>query len=289
MSGFFESFDLRIIDTPSGKLRLRIGGNGFPLLLLHGHPRTHTTWWRVAPLLAGHFTVVCADLPGFGESYQPSTLQASSGREKARALHNCMETLGFDRFSVAGHDRGSYRAFRLAMDYPENVAALAVMDGIPIYETLERADWHFAKNWWHWFFFAQSAKAEAAILADPDLWYPCDSGALGRENAADYLAATRNPDVVRGMLADYRAGLELDYEIDKADRQTGRRVQCPMAVFWSAHDDMEYLYGDPAEPWADWVKEPPSKLRIISGHHMAEEAPEAVAEGFLAFFSRITA
>ena len=285
MSRFFEDFDLRSIATPWGALRLRMGGRGEPLLLLHGHPRTHTTWWRVAPLLAHRFTVVCVDLPGFGRSYQPDTLEGSSGRSKARALHACMRELGFDRFAVAGHDRGSYRAFRLAMDFPEAVSALAVMDGVPIYETLERADWRFARDWWHWFFFAQSNKAEAAILAAPDLWYPCDRAALGSENAADYLAATRDPEVVRGMLADYRAGLEIDYEIDKADRQSERKVPCPVAVFWSAYDDMERLYGDPAKPWTAWTECPVSRHRVRSGHHMAEETPDEVADGLLAFLT----
>ena len=287
MDTFFDGFELRFVDTPSGRLRLRIGGCGAPLLLLHGHPRTHTTWWRVAPRLADRFTVICADLPGFGGSYQPATLAGSSGRAKARALRDGMATLGFDRFAVAGHDRGAYRAFRLAMDHPDTVTALAVMDAIPIYETLERADWRFARAWWHWFFFAQSEKAEAAIRADPDLWYPCDRAALGRENAADYLAATRDPSVVRGMLADYRAGLELDYETDRDDRRAGRRLRCPVAIFWSEKDDMESLYGDPTVPWTDWLDGPPATYRIASGHHMAEEAPDAVADGLRSFLTRV--
>jgi haloacetate dehalogenase len=246
-NGFFTDFTVRLVDTPYGKIRVRTGGAGFPLLLLHGHPGTHTTWWRVAPLLAPTFTVVCADLPGFGQSYQPVTVEDSSGRAKAKALQACMAALGHERFGVAGHDRGSYRAFRLAMDFPTNVVGLVVMDGVPIYEALERANWRFAKDWWHWFFFAQSGKAEAAIRADPELWYPSHA-ALGEENAADYLAATRNPEVVRGMLADYRAGLEFDYDLDQVDRKAGRRLQCPLGLLWSAHDDMERIYGDPAEP-----------------------------------------
>ena len=165
-SGFFTDFTVTLVNTPYGKIRVRTGGAGFPLLLLHGHPRTHTTWYQVAPVLAQTFTVVCADLPGFGQSYQPATVEDSSGRAKA-------------------------------MDFPTNVAGLVVMDGVPIYEALERADWRFARDWWHWFFFAQSDKAEAAIRADPELWYPLHA-VLGEENAADYLEATRNPEVVRG-------------------------------------------------------------------------------------------
>lgn len=281
---FFDDFAIKRLDTPYGLIRVRMGGSGFPILLLHGHPRTHTTWYKVAPQLAQKFTVVCADLPGFGQSYQPTTVEASSGRAKAQALHACMAALGFDQFGVAGHDRGSYRAFRLAMDFPSSVTGLMVMDGVPIYEALERADWRFAKDWWHWFFFARSDKAEAAICADPDLWYPPDA-APGLENAADYLAATRDPAVVRSMLADYRAGLEFDYDDDKADREAGRRLQCPLGLLWSVHDDMERIYRDPAEPWAEWSTQIVMKRRIMSGHHMAEEAPDEVAKQLEAFFS----
>ena len=194
--------------------------------------------------------------------------------------------LGHDRFGVAGHDRGSYRAFRLAMDFPENVAGLVVMDGIPIYETLNRADWRFAKSWWHWFFFAQSEKAEAAIQAHTDLWYPAEA-AIGAENNQDYIAATRNPDVVRGMLADYRAGLEFDYDDDRCDKEAGRRLRCPLGVLWSKYDDMESLYGDPADPWANWSDQVVLRRGIASGHHMAEEAPDEVAKQLGQFFAAL--
>ncbi|WP_246749484.1 alpha/beta fold hydrolase [Agrobacterium rosae] len=281
---FFEDFTETSVTTSRGNIRVRCGGVGFPILLLHGHPRTHTTWFKVAPQLARNFTVVCADMPGFGRSYQPETISASSGKAKAAVLHECMVELGHDRFGVAGHDRGSYRSFRLAMDFPESVAGLVVMDGIPIYEVLSRADWRFAKEWWHWFFFAQSEKAEAAIEANPDLWYPADA-ALGPRNNLDYLAATRNSEVVRGMLADYRAGLEFDYDDDRRDKEAGRRLQCPFGVLWSVHDDMERLYGDPANPWGDWSDQIVLKQGIMSGHHMAEEAPDDVANHIKSFFA----
>lgn len=287
MSDFFQGVDAEHLETSSGSIRGRVIGSGLPLLLLHGHPRTHTTWWQVAPLLAERFTVVCADLPGFGKSYQPETVEGSSGRAKAVALHAAMGMLGFDRFGVAGHDRGSYRAFRLAMDFPDAVAGLAIMDGVPIYEALKRADWHFARDWWHWFFFAQSTKAEAAILANPDLWYPVDEERLGVENAADYREATREPAVVRGMLADYRAGLDFDYFHDEADRLADRQLQCPLALLWSARDDMERIYGNPAQPWSEWASEIVLRQRIMSGHHMAEETPDAVAQHLGTFFDSI--
>ncbi|NTA61986.1 alpha/beta hydrolase [Agrobacterium tumefaciens] len=286
MVDFFNDFSERLVPTPHGEIRVRHGGSGFPILLLHGHPRTHTTWFRVAPQLAHQFSVVCADMPGFGRSYQPVTLAGSSGKAKAAALHECMAMLGHDRFGVAGHDRGSYRAFRLAMDFPESVSGLVVMDGVPIYEALNRADWRFAKSWWHWFFFAQSDKAEAAIQGNPDLWYPAEA-AVGAENKLDYLAATRNPDVVRGMLADYRAGLEFDYDDDKRDKVAGRQLQCPLGVLWSLRDDMENLYGDPVSPWSEWSDQIMLRHSIESGHHMAEEAPNDVADQIAAFFAKL--
>lgn len=286
MSDFFRGFTEQIVLTSQGGIRVRYGGTGFPILLLHGHPRTHTTWFKVAPQLAQTFCVVCADLPGFGGSYQPETLEGSSATTKASALRECMALLGHSRFGVAGHDRGSYRAFRLALDYPESVAGLVVMDGVPIYEALSRANWRFAQNWWHWFFFAQSEKAEAAIQANTDLWYPAGA-ALGAENNLDYVAATRNPAVVRGMLADYRAGLEIDYDDDRRDKEAGRRLQCPLGVLWSLDDDMESLYGRPADPWRDWAHQIVLQHGINSGHHMAEEAPDEVAAQIKAFFAKL--
>lgn len=286
VSEFFEGFTEQLVTTSRGQIRVRCGGSGFPILLLHGHPRTHTTWFRVAPQLARNFHVVCADMPGFGRSYQPETLAGSSAKAKAEALYECMTVLGHDRFGVAGHDRGSYRAFRLAMDFPESVAGLVVMDGIPIYEALNRVDWRFAKSWWHWFFFAQSEKAEAAIQAHPDLWYPAEAAA-GAENNRDYLDATRNSDVVRGMLADYRAGLEFDYDDDRRDKAAGRRLRCSLGVLWSKHDDMESLYGDPANPWTAWSDQIVLRHGIASGHHMAEEAPDEVADQLGQFFAAV--
>lgn len=281
---FFPGFSLLRAATPQGMIRARRGGSGPPVMLLHGHPRTHTTWYRVAPLLARDFTVICPDLPGFGESYQPGTVEGSSGRAKARALHALMAELGFGRFAIAGHDRGSYRAFRLAMDFPDSVTALAVMDGIPIFEVLERADWRFAADWFHWFFFARSEQAEAAIRADPELWYDLDPGRMGQGNAQDCMAALRKPEVIRGMLADYRAGLEFDYHHDRADREAGRVLKCPLGVLLSARDDMERLYGDPAAPWQAWAPRIAIRQPIDSGHHMAEDSPEDLASHLGAFF-----
>lgn len=164
----FENFVLETIGTKSGPIRVRHGGSGPPLLLLHGHPRSHMTWGQVANLLVADFNVLCPNLPGFGRSYQPKDDPASrysSKRAKAKALVEMMERLGYQTFVVAGHDRGSLVAFRMAMDHPDRVRKLITVDGLPVLEHLERADWTFARDWYNWFFFAQPEKPERAILA----------------------------------------------------------------------------------------------------------------------------
>ncbi|MFI0847534.1 alpha/beta fold hydrolase [Mesorhizobium sp. IMUNJ 23232] len=284
----FDGFKLDRISVGGASLRVRHGGSGPPMLLLHGHPRTHTTWHRVAPLLAPDFTVICPDLPGFGESGLspdvPAELQ-SSKRAKAMLLVNLMAGLGFHRFALAGHDRGSYTAFRLAMDFPEAVDHLVIMDGVPILEALERCNARFAAAWWHWFFFYQPDKPERAINADPLAWYGGDPERMGHENYRDFLAAITNPCVVRSMLEDYRAGLAVDHLHDAADRAAGRIVKCKTMVLWSRKDDLESLYGDVLEVWQPWAKSIEG-APIDSGHHMAEEAPEAVAAALTNFVER---
>jgi haloacetate dehalogenase len=283
----FEGFRLEEIALPEATLRVRYGGSGPPLLLLHGHPRTHTTWHRVAPLLARDHTVVCPDLRGFGGSSKPADTPDHSGSSKRAKARDCvalMQQLGFERFALAGHDRGSYTAFRTAMDHPDAVTRLAVLDGVPILEALERCDARFAQAWWHWFFFGQPQKPERAILADPHAWYGGEPDAMGEENYADYRAAIHDPATVHAMIEDYRAGLGIDRTHDEEDRRLGRTVQCPVLVLWSLEDDLEDLYGDVLAVWRPWAAD----LRghgISSGHHMAEEAPAELAAALLRFLS----
>ena len=170
----FDDFTLTVIDLPDATLRVRHGGSGPAVLLLHGHPRTHTTWWRVAPLLAATHTVVCPDLRGFGQSSKPADRPEHAGSSKRAKAADCVELmreLGHERFAVVGHDRGAYVAFRAALDHPDAITHLVVLDAVPILDALERCDARFAQAWWHWFFFAQPEKPERAILADPGAWY----------------------------------------------------------------------------------------------------------------------
>jgi haloacetate dehalogenase len=281
----FEGFRLETIQLPEATLRVRHGGSGPPVLLLHGHPRTHATWHRVAPLLAKNHTVVCPDLRGFGQSSIPQDTHdhaGSSKRAKARDCIALMHHLGFNRFAVAGHDRGSYTAFRTAMDHPSAVTHLIVLDGVPILEALERCDARFAAVWWHWFFFAQPDKPEQAITANAEAWYGSSADQMGAEAFADYKAAILDARVIHGMIEDYRAGLSLDHLHDADDRRAGRRVQCLTMVLWSMRDDLERLYGDVLGVWRPWTTSLQGK-GIACGHHMAEEAPEALATEILAF------
>lgn len=188
----FDGFTLEMISVGDVTMRVRHGGSGTPVLLLHGHPRTHATWHRVAPLLAKSHTVVCPDLRGYGGSSKPGTVADHSTYSKRAMAADCislMQSLGHDRFAIVGHDRGSYVAFRAAMDHPSAIDRLVILDGVPIVEALERCNERFAKAWWHWFFFAQQDKPERAISANPDAWYGGTAAAMGEEAYADYRKA----------------------------------------------------------------------------------------------------
>lgn len=284
---FFDDFRLAHVDVGEVRLRVRHGGSGSPVLLLHGHPRTHTTWHRVAPLLAERHFVACPDLRGYGRSSSPAAggLEAFSKRAMALDMLRLMRSLGHERFAVVGHDRGSYVALRLALDHPEAVQRAALLDCVPILEALERCDAHFAASWWHWFFFAQTAKpAEQWIARDPDAWYRLDGEQMGARNHADARAALRDPDTIAAMVGDYRAGLHVDAAHDRADRDAGRHLRCPTLIAWSGRDDMEQLYGGPEEIWSRWA--PGFRyVTIDSGHHVAEEAPDALVAVLEAFLS----
>ena len=197
----FEGFVLETVDVGAVRLRVRHGGRGpAVLLLLHGHPRTQTTWYRVAPQLAERYTVVCPDLRGYGRSDKPLTTSDHAPYSKRATAGDCpalMRRLGHDRFAVFGHDRGGYVALRLALDHPDAVRRLVLGDCLPISEHLARCDERFARPWWHWFFFAQPDKPERSILADPHAWYGGTPERMGSENWRDFQAAVADPATVR--------------------------------------------------------------------------------------------
>ena len=284
----FEGFTLERIDAGDAELRVRHGGSGPAVLLLHGHPRTHATWHMVAPVLARRFTVVCPDLRGYGESSKPPTTPDHAPYSKRAMAGDClnlMRILGHQEFCVAGHDRGTYVAQRLAMDHPSAVRRLCLMEGIPIGEALARCDARFALRWYHWFFFGQTERpAERLINADPERWYTATAEHMGPEAYEDYRRAILDPRTVHAMMEDYRAGLGIDRDHDDADQAAGRRIRCPLLFLWARRDDLEDLYGDPLGIWASWATD----LRgwsIDCGHHIAEEAPAELSAQLTAFFA----
>jgi haloacetate dehalogenase len=281
----FDGFTLEHLDLGDITARVRHGGTGPPVMLLHGHPRTHTTWYRVAPLLAERFTVVCPDLRGYGESSvppdRPDHSQASK-REMANDAVSLMRHLGHERFAIVGHDRGAYVALRTALDHPSAITHLVFLGGVPIGEALARTDAKFAQSWPHWFFFGLPDKPERAILADPDAWYANEPEAMGPENYEDYRRAIHDPATVHAMVEDYRAGLGVDRAADDADHAAGRKVDVPTLVLWGAHDDIEELWGNPLEIWRDWASHVQGHA-IDSAHHMAEEVPDELAAELAGF------
>ena len=285
----FEGFELDRIDAGEAVLRVRRGGAGPPLLLLHGHPQTHVMWHLVAPRLAGAHTVVAPDLRGYGESSKPSTSpdhEPYSKRAMARDAVALMDSLGFERFAVAGHDRGARVAYRLALDHPERVEKLAVLDVIPTGETWRRADRRFMLAWWHWAFLAQPAPLpETLIAADPDRYYFGGGRSFFHPDAlADYLRCVRDPETIHAMCEDYRAGATFDFELDESDRAEGRRIGCPLLALWGGRNDLEELFGDPLAIWRDWAEDVRGRA-LDCGHYLPEEAPDETLAELRAFFA----
>jgi haloacetate dehalogenase len=281
----FDSFVLERLRVGRVDLRLRRGGTGSPIVLVHGHPRTHTTWYRVAPLLAAQHTVICPDLRGYGESGapadEPDHAQASK-RAMADDIALLMTKLGYDKFAIVGHDRGAYVAIRAALDHADRITGLVVLDAVPIGAALARADAHFAQRWWHWFFYGQLDRPERAISADPLAWYGGNAAAMGAENYADYRRAIARATTVHAMLEDYRAGLAVDRAADDEDARMGHRITCPTIVLWASRDGLADVYSDPMDIWREWAPDAIGRM-LETGHHMAEEVPDALAQAILNF------
>lgn len=288
----FNEFEQTEIDTGAVKIRARIGGNGPPLLLLHGNPQTHWMWHRVAPLLAQQFTVVATDLTGYGRSSKPpSTADHAhySKRSMARDQIAVMKQLGHSRFMVAGHDRGGRVGYRMALDAPEVVTRLAVLDVIPTAEAFARGGREFGMGYYHWFFLAQPAPLpERLIGADPE-WFWRLHTARGQgeifapEAIADYLSCFRNPETIRAICEDYRAGAGIDCDHDETDQESGRRITCPMLVLWGARARLQQWY-DTLAVWRDWAADVHG-CALDCGHYLAEEAPQETTAALQSFFS----
>ncbi len=264
------------------------GGNGPPVLLLHGFPQTHAMWHAVAPALARQFTVICPDLRGYGASSKPQGTENYSFREMGADQLALMSHLGFDQFHLIGHDRGGRTAHRMALDAPAAIKSLTVMDIIPTHLLLDDLSRHVAKAYYHWFFLAQpSPFPETLIAHDPDAYYEASLMAWGSTPLSDfdaealtaYRKAWRNPDTIRGMCEDYRAALEIDFDLDAAD--LSRTLDCPALVLWGADGAMGKAY-DVAATWADRLSDMSSKA-LPGGHFFVDQYPQETTQVLLAF------
>jgi haloacetate dehalogenase len=284
----FEGFELFDVETNEATIRVRKGGDGPPLLMLHGHPQTHVMWHLVAPRLAQDFTVIVADLRGYGDSSKPPTDESHepySKRAMARDMVAVMQHFGYEQFNLVGHDRGGRCAYRLALDHPQRVTKLAILDILPTVEHFRRADMKFGLGWWHWFFLAQPYDLpEHLISADPDYFYLRRKQAdqvFAPEALEEYRRCWNNPATIHAFCEDYRAGATIDYQLDEADRGV-KRIQCPMLVLWSRPDQAEQDY-DMLGIWREWADDVCGR-GLESGHYLAEEKPDEVYAELRAFF-----
>ncbi|AGZ44056.1 alpha/beta fold hydrolase [Actinoplanes friuliensis] len=293
----FDGFARHDLQTSRGPIFARVAGQGPPVLLLHGYPQTHVMWHTAADLLQKHFTVVVADLPGYGESFRPvpaADHTPHSKRALAVDLVQAMGLLGHERFAVAGHDRGGRVAYRMALDHPDRVTAAAVIDVVPTGDVWARADAKMALGYWHWAFLAQPAPLpERLIAADPDAFFDFHVRALGLGRAPDrypadlmagYRALLDDAGTVQAICEDYRAGAGVDREHDDADRGV-RRIECPLLALWSANGALPRFYGDVLDVWRPWADDVTGQAMPAS-HFVVEDQPEATAEALTEFLLR---
>ncbi len=288
----FDGFVQSRIRASGTEINLRMGGQGPPLLLLHGSPQTHVMWHKIAARLAERFTVVAPDLRGYGDSGKPpggDNHEAYSKRAMAQDQVEVMAALGFERFAVVGHDRGARVTHRLALDHAERVNKAAVLDIAPTLTMYERTDMAFATAYYHWFFLIQPFDLpERLIGADPDYymdkkmaaWQKADGEAPFTEEAlAEYKRCFRDPETIHAMCEDYRAAAGIDLAHDRAD--LARRIACPLLVLWGAKGVVERSY-DVLEVWRERAERVTGRA-LPCGHFLPEEAPEETLTELLTF------
>ena len=286
------------IATTGTSIYVRWSGSGPPVLLLHGFPQTHLMWRGVAPRLAERFTVVCADLRGYGRSGCPSSEPNHAPyakRAMALDMVEVMEQLGFSSFSIAGHDRGGRLAYRLALDHPDRIARLAVLDLLPTASVWEHADDRFALAYWPWCLLAQTeplperlieAAPEAIVESALEGWGSRPS-TFPPEIRAAYVDALRDPAHIHAICEEYRAAATLDREHDEADRRAGRRIRCPILALWSGHGALSEWYvraGGPLAIWRNWSDDVQG-YPVAGGHFFPEETPGETAIALERFFA----
>ena len=281
----FEGFDRKTLDVRGVRIACVIGGSGPPVLLLHGYPQSLAMWARVAPQLAGRYTVVCADLRGYGDSAKPLCAGDRSNysfRAFADDQLGAMRLLGFDCFHLVGHDRGGRTGHRMALDHPEVVRSLTVMDIVPTFTLLMNANRKVAHAYWHWYFLAQPEPfPERLIGADPDYFYETSLvgwggatiGDFAPDMLAEYRRCWRQPEMIHGSCSDYRAAATIDLDHDSAD--IDRKVSCPTLALYGAAGAMAALYDIPAE-WRQRCAHL-MEASIPGGHFFVDQFPDETA------------
>ena len=296
LADLYPGYAARWISTSIGNIYARVGGSGPPLILLHGYPQTNVMYHRLAPKLAGRFTLVIPDLPGYGWSAVPGSDAEHAPytkRAMAALMIEAMEAIGFVRFGVVGHDRGGRVAYRLALDHPERVERLAVLDILPTYDYWRRLDRAYGLKIYHWLFLAQPEPLPERLIAGNTAFYvdhtlaswskskdlaPFDPRAL-----AHYRLALADPSRIHAVCEDYRAGAYADNDHDAADQAAGRRIRCSMLVLWGG-DGLAPAAGTPLDVWRRWADDVRGEP-IDSGHFLAEENPDATAAALGGFFA----
>jgi haloacetate dehalogenase len=288
----FEGFTQTQVATEGATINLRYGGSGPPVLLLHGYPQTHTMWHLVAPRLAERFTVVAADLRGYGDSAKPPAGDDHAGyakRAMARDQVQVMTALGFERFAVVGHDRGARVGHRMALDFPKRVTRLAVLDIVPTYHIFAHVTKELATLYYHWFFLVQSYDLpERMIGADPIYYLRKKLGGWGGrleifapQALAEYERCFRDPATIHASCEDYRAAASIDLEHDAADR--GHRVGCPLLALWGERG-VPHRCHDVLAVWQDYADDVRGRT-LPAGHFLAEERAEETAGELLGFLT----
>jgi haloacetate dehalogenase len=291
----FENFTRREIQTSGARIVTVYGGNGPPLLLMHGNPFTHASWHKFAPKLAQDFTVVCTDLRGYGESEKPPGGADHSGysfRAMAQDQVEVMAALGFPRFMAAGHDRGARVLARMTLDHPDKVAKAAILDIVPQHYLFNHVTQKWATGSYHWFFMIQPFDLPERLMgADPDYFIrkklaktEQGLGFFGEEALAEYMRCFRNPATIHAMCEDYRATAGVDLAMDTVDFAAGRRIETPLLLLWGATGAVGRLQ-KPAEVWADYAVNIRGAEALPCGHYLSEEAPEETYRALHRFFA----
>lgn len=279
---FDSRFELTTVNTPDCRLRVRHGGEGPGLLLLHGYPQTHAMWHAVAPALADRFHVVCPDLRGYGMSEKPESTDDHapySKRAMAQDMVALMRELGHGRFAAVGHDRGARVTHRMALDHPERLTHACVMDITPTLHMFDTTDQHFASGYYHWFFLIQPDGLPETLIGRDPAWYLAEklrraSGpGFAFEPAAfdDYTTCFANPATIHASCEDYRAAASIDLEHDRASRHAGERIRCPLLVLWGEHGFVHRSYDVP-RVWSDYADDTRFES-LNTGHYVPEEDP----------------